>query len=369
MKRRDFMKRGAVGAAVLGATGCSMMGGRKIPIERKIAGHSFEVTHPKPSGGSMIMDELGTTGIKVSKFGYGAHIPKELVHFEKERGIMIREAFDLGVTMFDVYDHGAALQWEPMGRHLAPILNDVVISLNMVPGKGQTCEQEIERGLRLFNRDYIDMWRTNSWDPNDGKDERSMGRKWEWWDTLIKYKEKGHIRAIGTAIHYPQNIEEVLKAIPIDYVIFPFNFYHNLLHQGDSAGNFDSLDKRLREKGIGVVTMKPFGTDWYVTPLIEAAKQLDKTGEISLPRAMLRYIINSELNPDIILGGMFRLDHVYENIVAFYKPEMSGEEKKLLKKLRKVTEIASAEWLPDYYRFLDKWAPDAWSNSDLHGIT
>ncbi len=304
----------------------------------------------------MLMDELGTTGIKVSKFGFGAHMPKELVPFENERERMIREAFDLGVTMFDVYDHAAARQWEPMGRHLNPILNDVVISLNMVPGKGQTAEQEVERALRLFNRDHIDMFRTNSWDSTNGADGRPQGRSWEWWDTLIKYKEKGHIRAIGTAIHDPQSIEEVLKEIPIDYVIFPYNFYHNLLHGGVSAGNFDSLDKRLRDKGIGVIGMKPFGTDWFVTPLIEAAKQLDETGEISLPQAMLRHIIHSEVNPDIILGGMFRLDQVYENVEAFYKPEMIEEEKKLLKKLRKVTTLASAEWLPNHYQFLEKWA-------------
>ena len=356
MKRRDFIIRGTTGTAALGISGCSVMHGKKITLERNYAEHSFIVTQPKPSGGTMPMGELGTSGIKVSNFGFGAHMPKELVPFEKEREKMIREAFDLGVTMFDVYDHGAALQWEPMGRHLAPILYDVVISLNMVPPRGLTCEQEIERGLRLFNRDYIDMWRTNSWTP-DGS-----GRKWEWWDTLIKYKEKGHIRAIGCAIHTPKDIEQVLKSIPIDYVILPFNFYHNLLHQGTSAGSFDQLAKKLRDRGIGIVAMKPFGTDWYVTPLIEAAKQLDETGEISLPQAMLRYIINSDLNPDIILGGMFRLDHVYENMVAFYNPEMSDEEMKLLMKLRKVTAIASAGWLPDHYRFLDTWAPASLHN-------
>ena len=41
---------------------------------------------------------------------------------------------------------------------------------------------------------------------------------------------------------------------------------------------------------------------------------------------MLRYINNSELNPDIIVGGMVNLDHVHENRVVFYNPEMSNEE-------------------------------------------
>ena len=357
MKRRNFLCKSSIAAAALGTTGCSMIHGKKIPLERMGADHSFTVTQPKPSGGTMPTGELGTSGIKVSKFGFGAHLARAIIPFEKERGDMIHAAYDHGVNIFDVYDH-AYRQWDPMSRQLAPMLKDAVISLNMVPREGVSCEQEIERGLRVFNRDYIDMWRTNSWDPADGGDERRRGRQWDWWDTLLKYKEKGHIRAIGCAIHAPDNIEHVLERIPIDYVIFPFNFYHNLLHNGTSAGSFDSLARRLRKRGIGMIAMKPFGTDWYVKPLIEAAKQLDETGEISLPQAMLRYIINTDLNPDIILGGMFSLDHIYENIPAFYNTAITPEETSLLRKLRKVTEIASASWLPDYYRFLDDWAPE-----------
>ncbi|MFC1552114.1 twin-arginine translocation signal domain-containing protein [Candidatus Latescibacterota bacterium] len=110
MKRRDFITKCGAGAALMGTTGCSVMGSReqKNAIQKKKASHSFEVTHPKPSGGSMIMSELGTTGIKVSKFGYGAHIPGELRKFENERKKMILEAYDLGVNMFDIYDHGSA---------------------------------------------------------------------------------------------------------------------------------------------------------------------------------------------------------------------------------------------------------------------
>jgi len=79
--------------------------------------------------------ELGKTGIRVPRFGYGAHMTQELVPFEKERGVMIREAYELGVTLFDVYDNGNwnVFQYEPMGRHLAPVINNVIVSLNMKP--------------------------------------------------------------------------------------------------------------------------------------------------------------------------------------------------------------------------------------------
>ena len=104
--------------------------------------------------------------------------------------------------------------------------------------------------------------------------------------------------------------------------------------------------------------MKPFGSDWFVNSLIKAAETLDETHEISLPQAALRHIINSGLNPDATLGGMYMLDHVYENVLAYYSTEMSDEEEKLLDKLRTVARVSVSACLPDYYRFLGEWAPD-----------
>ena len=45
--------------------------------------------------------DLGTTGIKVSKFGFGSHMRKDIVPFDTERERMIREAHDLGITLFE----------------------------------------------------------------------------------------------------------------------------------------------------------------------------------------------------------------------------------------------------------------------------
>ncbi|HUT62966.1 MAG TPA: aldo/keto reductase, partial [Anaerolineae bacterium] len=317
MKRRDFIKKSVTGTTALGAFGCSTTRPRHIDLELKIAGFSTEVTKSKPSSGTMPSGEIGTTGITVSKFGYGAHLIKEVALHEKERQKMIREAYDLGITFFDVYDRGIweIYQYEPMGRHLAPMINDVVISIMMEPFDGRTLESEFERDLTLFRRDYIDMVRSHAPSPESSY--------WGNWEKLFRLKEKGYIRAVGTPIHYPKDIEIILEQIPIDYVFIPYNFYHNLLADGNKGGNFNPLVAELRKRGIGIITMKPFGSDWFVNSLIKAAETLDETHEISLPQAALRYIINSGLNPDATLGGMYMLDHVYENVEAYYKTEMS----------------------------------------------
>jgi len=354
MKRRQFIVNVPLAAATFGAGGCSVLSGKKIVLERRFeaADYSFEVTRPRPKNGSIPVRELGTTGIKVSSFGYGAHIHNDLVPFEEERCRMIREAFDLGVTTFDIYDHWGVEQFEPMGRHLAPMMDKVVLSLNLHLREERTAEQEFERALRLFKRDHIDMYRLNA-NANSPDTER-----WRYWENLFKWKEQGKIRAVGMSIHFPHEVEQVLAAYPLDYVIVPYNFYHNLLHNGRLAGDYKPLGQRLRDRGIGIVVMKPFATDWYVAPMINAAGQLGEMGEISLPRAMLRWVINSPLDPDLTFGGMFTLDHVYEDIAAYYSPSISPEEQKLLKKLRKAAKVAPQALLPDYYRFLDQWTPE-----------
>jgi hypothetical protein len=48
---------------------------------------------------------------------------------------------------------------------------------------------------------------------------------------------------------------------------------------------------------------------------------------------------------------------------------MSDEERTLLQKVRNVAKVngVTRNLLPEYYRFLDKWAPDFWDDSDLFG--
>jgi predicted aldo/keto reductase-like oxidoreductase len=357
MKRRDFIAAGTAGALGAGLSGCS-----SIPVKRQLSPHAFDKKVPKPAG-TMPMDEIGTTGIKVSKFGFGSHMRKDIVPFENEREWMIREAYDLGVRLFDVYDHEQeCYQYEPMGRHLKPMINDVVISISILPWDGRTLEQEFERDLRLFGRDYIDMVRIHSYN--------SQQDNWYQWEQLFKWKEQGKIRAVGIPIHRIEDVEEPLATYPLDYVIFPFNFYHNWtwasyeMEQGKFR-KYDSLIPRLREKGVGVISMKPMAGDNLALPFKNLAAELDETGEINMAKASLRYVINSDMNVDTTVCGMYYPYHVYENIDAYFNPTLSSEEKSLMKKMRRRAKIVERMNLQPHYRFLADWAPDSWNDTDL----
>ena len=352
MKRRQFIASSAAGIA---STGCAGLG-KRVEVQKALPefGDDYlNVTQKKPRGGSMPYGEIANTGVKVSKFGFGSHYSDKLMPFTKEREKSIREAFDLGINLFDVYDkEGNTFQYEPMGKYLAPMINDAVISISILPYDGRDLDQELHRDLRVFGRDYIDMVRIHAYTPDDP----GHGKYWPYWEQLFKYKEQGKIRAVGLPIHYVEQADMVLENFPLDFVIMPFNFYHNLLWTGKGSPGIGSFAKRLREKNVGVIAMKPFASDWFIAPFIDAARQFDATGEISLPQAALRWIINSELNPDTTIAGMYKLDHVYEDVGAYYIPAMTDEERELIDKLTKYAKTVAHNVLPDHYRFLDNWA-------------
>ena len=359
MKRRDFMVKGSAGILGSGLTGCSIVGKNKVQIKQELSPIDFNNKVPKPVG-IMPTAEIGTTGIRVSKFGFGSHMRQDIVKYEKEREWMVREAYDLGINFFDIYDHEQrCYQYEPMGRFLEPMNKDVVISISILPWEGRTLEQELERDLRLLRRDYIDMVRIHSFSSDSGN--------WGQWEFLFKWKKQGKIRAVGIPIHKQLDVKQPLEELPLDYVIFPFNFYHNWtwFYKGQVLDRYNSLIPKLRKKGIGVISMKPFAGDNLITPFRKLAAKYDRGGDVNMGKACLRYVINSGMDIDSTLGGMYYPHHVYENADAYFNPELSDEERKIMKKIRETAKVIAKNYLPPHYRFLEDWVPDSWDDKDL----
>ncbi len=366
MKRRNFVKTGTAGALGMGLAGCS-----SIKVKQKLSSVDFDRKAPRPKG-TMPMGEIGKTGIKASKFGFGSHMRGELQQYPKEREWMIREAYDMGMNFFDVYDKEQnCFQYEPMGRYLAPMINNVVISISMYPYDGRSFDKEFERDLRVFGRDYIDMVRIHAW-TKDVSHPFQQGHKWEWWDKLFKLKEKGYIRAVGVPIHRAKEAELVLSEYPLDYVIFPFNYYHNWTWYGNEKrekkyGTYNDFVKKLLDNGVGIVSMKPFASDSLITPFKELGKKFDSTEKVNVAKASLRYVLNSEMNIDATIGGMYYPYQLYENLDAVFNPAMSDQERNVLKKIRNKAKVVAKSLLPSHYQFLEDWVPDSCDDSDLFG--
>ncbi len=346
MKRRDFIKCGAAGAMAVTLGDASLAETEKIPLWKKLSAF-----YPRPKDGKMPMKELGKTGIKVSQLTFGSHIRAEMRGYDRQREYIVHEAHDLGVNVFDVYDKeegvstGGSFQYEPLAKQIKPFKNDALISISFRPYDGRTDEQELERDLKIFDRDAIDFVRILR-QPNDPI-----------WDKLIKWKEQGKVRAFGAPIHDMAHIDMLVGKVPIDYMLFPYNFYHNICWLEEKEDDFESVPERLRKNGIGVAVMKPFAGDYLCTPFIEVARTLRKDKEIDFCQAAIRYVLNSKVDPDTMFVGMYNLYHLYDNVAAYYSPAMSKEERELLDEMRSTIVRNTKAWLPDHYKWLDDFAP------------
>ena len=305
--------------------------------------------------------ELGTTGIMVSNFGFGSHVSTNNTGSKRE--YMIREAYDRGITTFDIYNTSqGGYQYEPIGKYLSGRINDVVLSICKESLGNQTVEEKLDSDLKLFGRDYIDLYRLHAWSSTDSA---LQADNWPLWEDLFMLRDKGKIRAVGIPIHQMSDLDEVLETYPdeIDYVFFPYNFYHNIGWPPDLHPEFPTFAEDLRSRGIGVITMKPFAGDYFINTLKETAAEINP--DLIFNQAALRYVLNSGLEPDTTFTGMNLFNEFLENIQAYYEPEISDDEYTFLDEVKAVAEKRAHAVLPDHYRFLDQWAPNTENSHDL----
>jgi len=338
MKRRDFLLKTTGGILAIGASGCS--DDDKNPVA------------PETKGDSIPTSKLGKTDVTVTKFGFGSHYfqtsPDDKNPVEREQTILT--AIEKGVTTFDIYNsENGYYQYEPMSRYLAPFINDVQISIGLLPEEGRTYEEQFFHTLSLFNREYFDMVRLRSKTPGT--------TEWNFWERLFELRDEGYIRAAGIAMHNVSDMDVALDTFKddMDFVCFPYNFYHNKWQTRGRIQDFDTVVESLHESGIGIVAIKPLTGDWLTPTLKEAANVINP--DIVYTQACLKYIQNSTMNPHTIFVGMNYLSHFEENLPAFYNPKMTDEETALLDQLRDIAQKTAHLLLPDHYKFLHDWAP------------
>ncbi|OHD53975.1 MAG: aldo/keto reductase [Spirochaetes bacterium GWF1_51_8] len=105
----------------------------------------------------------GSTGIEVSALGFGAGHIGDPNTDESATGLLLNQALDLGITLFDTA-RGYGVSEERIGRHLSHRRKEFVIStkagygIDGVPDWTYDCILAgVERALRVMNTDYLDI--------------------------------------------------------------------------------------------------------------------------------------------------------------------------------------------------------------------
>jgi len=335
MKRRDMICKTALGAAALGVGGCSRATTQKTVIPRK----------PIVVPGEMKYRTLGKTGIKVSLLGFGSHLNDENLKDPKGRDHQIQEAFENGVNLYDIYDHSVFHQFAPMAKSLSGKRNDVVISLVAVE---PDVRKEIEGALRTFNTGHIDLYRIVYRDPDPHtKGDADL-------DILFKMKEEGKIRAVGVVAHDEAGLLYAARNKPIDYIMMPINFHHNKGWFDDPKDTYSQVMPLCREKGIGILGIKPMGGD----PMAAFAQY---SGFLSpgyrgpsYPKAALRYIWR---NQDMASGlpSVNSVGELYEDLDSIWRFEFTEDDRAVLNKLSRAADKTLGAYLPPKYKWMENW--------------
>lgn len=340
MKRRDMIRKSALGASSLGMGNISVQAKatEKIPQEPMIPNRD------------MVYRQLGKTSITVSLLGFGSHLSRENRENEKLRDRQIQEGIENGINLFDIYDHYIYQQFKPMARSLAGKRHKVIISLVAVE---KDVRAEIERALRTFNTDYIDMYRVvyrdidPNYDPEWNKGDKEL-------DILFKMKDEGKIRAVGVVSHVESGVLYAIENTPVDYIMIPINFHHNKAWWKDKSDTYKKIIPLCREKKIGILGIKPLGGD----PMVAYAQYLGILSPgyrgPSYPKASLRYLWkNKDLSS--VLPAINSVGELWDALDSLWRPELTEVEMNVLKKLSRSADKTFGAYLPPEYKWMENW--------------
>jgi predicted aldo/keto reductase-like oxidoreductase len=188
---------------------------------------------------------LGTKDLMVSEVGFGG-IP--IIRLDEDTAVtVLRRAYDLGITLYDTANayHDSE---KKIGRALGDVRAKVVLATKTLLRDAPGIVEHLENSLRMMKTDYIDIYQLHQ--IADEKDWDIVTGPGGAMEAVIKAKEQGTIRYIGVTSHNPAMAVKLVKTGMFSTVQFPFNFIE------DAAQ--DELHTAARERGMGILAMKPF---------------------------------------------------------------------------------------------------------------
>ncbi len=225
------------------------------------------------------------TDLTVSAVGFGVWTVGTTWWGVKDRHVgigLLRRAFDLGVTFFDTADTYASGDAETILREaLGRRRHDIVIATKFGydiynhpdrPGQQERphdwspkyMRKALEGSLRRLGTDYIDFYQLHN--PRaDAIDNDAL------WDELLRAKEEGLIRGIGTALgpafdlrQAHEGVESIAKRKAPPQVIY------NMFEQGVGAG----VVATAYEHGVSILVRVP-----HCSGLLDGSVTQDTTFE------------------------------------------------------------------------------------------
>ncbi|MHC4176745.1 MAG: aldo/keto reductase [Planctomycetota bacterium] len=342
--RRDFLK--ATSAAAAGATLGSVGPAHAAPPD------TAKILNYNPKMGYR---PLGKTGFMISEVSLGGHGGRTV----EDRVPVLERAVELGINYVDnnIADE-CNLYGEAMAKSARAKRDRWFVGFASWPQKITTeyedqlsakgMMQSIEQRLKSNSTDVLDMWRPvgATWGEGQTKIATMLMISRKTLEMVVEVfemaRKQGKVRYLGVSAHNPKVFRRVLNEYPqFSVIIFPYLFLTK-----EFGG--DSLLKLAREKGVGVIGLKPFGagTTFGLKPQ-QIKGRIDKRARV-LVKEMLQ-----ETRLSAVIPGVNIPEQLEENVKGSYEkhtPKTPEDERAL----KECTRNYYANLTPQY-RWLHKW--------------
>lgn len=237
--------------------------------------------------------ELGRTGLKVSRMGFGG------IPIQRTDADAVCRVFDklveLGINYVDTA-RAYTVSEEYIGQAIAGRREKFILASKSMSVTKEAMAADIEKSLKNLGTDYIDLYQIHNPSFENFNKIISEGGALE---ALMEAKNQGKIGHIGVTAHPTKVFEAALKQPWVETIMFPYNMVES---QGEE------LIRQCREKGIGFIAMKPLAG-----------------GAIDEPELALRYIVKNDA-VSVVIPGMYTVDEVECNVKAVENKEPFTEE-------------------------------------------
>ena len=236
---------------------------------------------------------LGNTGLKVSRLGFGG-IPIQRIT-QEEATALIRKLPEYGINYIDTA-RGYTVSEEYLGIAMEGIRDKFVLATKSMARTREAMEKDIETSLKNLRTDHIDLYQVHNAPPDQMNIVIGEGGALE---ALLEAKAAGKIGHIGITAHEIGTFEMGLEMDWVETIMFPYNFVE--LQAAD-------LIRKCAEKGKGFICMKPLAG-----------------GAIANAPLAMRFIAS---NKDITVNipGMANEDELKQNVAAACDPAPLSED-------------------------------------------
>jgi hypothetical protein len=189
--------------------------------------------------------KFGKTGMTMSELGFGC-IP--IIRLDVDTAVQVlRRAFDRGITFYDTANAYRDSE-DKIGRAFDGMRKKVVLATKTLRRDAKGAAQHIENSLRMLRTDYIDLYQLHQ--IAQEKDWNAVTAPGGALEAVVRAREEGKVRWIGVTSHSLPMALKLVRTGLFSSIQFPFNFI-------EEAGK-DELLPAARERGLGVLAMKPF---------------------------------------------------------------------------------------------------------------